>query len=1111
DDTITVSDDNWGSKEYPYVISDVRHLYNLSELQRLGYFYKSYIGKNEAGSYSKIPYFLVCTPDYTPALIDGTNFRGCSSIGTNEYPFIGSVRGVCDEQSSVTVGGKTCDTSVIYNVKVNGHPANTDVGLFGYVGYLGDSSAADEQTGAFAGQNSTLSNLVLVDVQVSVAMPDGFDGIVEFLEDIMIDKTGGHRYSYSELYSEENPENYNGVPHENRHIGILAGHVSYATVEYVSVYYSSDDVVAIDLRDSSHSQDGTEKANYLSAMGILGFLHNVNPTVTTDESGNTFVTEGSGSSGITYGQSGGGGLASGIKSGYVLASNIYNNYHRLPVVDENGNPIYDENGNPVYKDDTSGTVKLIDALDEDGKPLCTEWIRDRILWGTQNTGKYYFYDGVFTFALSSQDDVLETTWTEEDPGEFAIGSTNPDDWKVNYSKGNTSVVAFVKEIDTEEKFNTVVESNQPIYIGYEQGETVYLMSLTESDDASSSGFFDNFADNKYKTIAFNRNFMTDKETVASIQETLKGLYKDNPDDPKLPYDKDGYVNTDILDNIGDYRLINLGTAADITELKNKYTINVSTASNGKYYIKSGDNFLSLLCQRTRITRTYTYSIWAGASKPSDGWFAYFWSNMASVEFSGGTFRIRYNLTAESQAEELRYASFNGDVTTPKFQGTEDDTTDFINLKFYTVEGTSDLNFGRVTFDPKDGTGGQSFKVSDYVLFAAPTHTLDANGYIASTTTTYEVAELAALGIPDGNTDTGVIGWQDGKGNHITKESLQKKFRMYQGINFGANINIINGTLATDGMLTAPVGTNGVEANIPQGCIAFRVNKASDNIKIRVIVSTAVSELYPGESEDYDLGSYTRFFNLWKMEEAGESAVQVFEATGSGLLDRFIVPRSHPYEPGKNAASSDSEYINVRYNEADYRCYLNGDRVLVAYEFSVDSTSNGTGTGIYCLGMSGMNGDGGMVKNVPMEIIYFSADGVASAGRDGENASQIGTIDFVYDYNGVIVTVKDGSVTDKDGNEDYSGYYPSYCILYSDIAKPDANYTEANPSYLLVNNEKIVVRRYVDTGESPPVSDENHNTTISRSVIIVKLGGDKNVCIVQYSRYADNVKVEDITT
>ena len=31
---------DWGTKENPYVISSVRHLYNLSELQRLGYFEK---------------------------------------------------------------------------------------------------------------------------------------------------------------------------------------------------------------------------------------------------------------------------------------------------------------------------------------------------------------------------------------------------------------------------------------------------------------------------------------------------------------------------------------------------------------------------------------------------------------------------------------------------------------------------------------------------------------------------------------------------------------------------------------------------------------------------------------------------------------------------------------------------------------------------------------------------------------------------------------------------------------------------------------------------------------------------------------------------------------
>ena len=36
------ADAQWGTKENPYVISNVRHLYNLSELQNIGYFDKQF-------------------------------------------------------------------------------------------------------------------------------------------------------------------------------------------------------------------------------------------------------------------------------------------------------------------------------------------------------------------------------------------------------------------------------------------------------------------------------------------------------------------------------------------------------------------------------------------------------------------------------------------------------------------------------------------------------------------------------------------------------------------------------------------------------------------------------------------------------------------------------------------------------------------------------------------------------------------------------------------------------------------------------------------------------------------------------------------------------------
>lgn len=77
----------WGSEENPYIISNIKHLYNLAELQRLGYFDIHYISKNydENGNYvtddatgqGKImPYFMVCTSDGKPVTIDGNTFDG---------------------------------------------------------------------------------------------------------------------------------------------------------------------------------------------------------------------------------------------------------------------------------------------------------------------------------------------------------------------------------------------------------------------------------------------------------------------------------------------------------------------------------------------------------------------------------------------------------------------------------------------------------------------------------------------------------------------------------------------------------------------------------------------------------------------------------------------------------------------------------------------------------------------------------------------------------------------------------------------------------------------------------------------------------------------------
>ena len=91
---------DWGTPQNPYLISELRHLQNLSVLQDIGYFDQLYISQNyENGSYKGdgtvadpgnpiMPYFLVCAPDGSATTIDGEGLV-IRPIGNDAYPFIG--------------------------------------------------------------------------------------------------------------------------------------------------------------------------------------------------------------------------------------------------------------------------------------------------------------------------------------------------------------------------------------------------------------------------------------------------------------------------------------------------------------------------------------------------------------------------------------------------------------------------------------------------------------------------------------------------------------------------------------------------------------------------------------------------------------------------------------------------------------------------------------------------------------------------------------------------------------------------------------------------------------------------------------------------------------
>jgi len=316
--------------------------------------------------------------------------------------------------------------------------------------------------------------------------------------------------------------------------------------------------------------------------------------------------------------------------------------------------------------------------------------------------------------------------------------------------------------------------------------------------------------------------------------------------------------------------------------------------------------------------------------------------------------------------------------------------------------------------------------------------------------------------------TGAAGWKNRHGELLTNADLANKFTMQTHPEWNLTLTILRGNWNINGGLVAPIGSLGVEANIPLGTIAFRVNAdapAGSPYGIRVIVAVPQCEYYKNENNEdpghfYDSG--ISYFGLWHLEANGERIVNVFRAQDA--MDKFELPRSNPYIP--SATPGESEYILIDANSdntVESRCYLNAKRVLVAYEFKV------TEEGVYVLGPAN---DNQYAKG--MEIVYFSADATASSGRDGTLGSVIGNIDFVYDYAGNVVTVKEAS--GEGTAEDYHNYYASLCLLYTDNGQKDAS-----GNYISVNNADIYARRFI--GGTPEGSQMNYNVIGSNKTCV----------------------------
>ena len=1240
-------DEKWGTAQNPYIISDIRHLQNLSALQDIGYFYNLNIKNNfnadgtypakktENGTEVTIdndkPYFLVCTKEGKPVTIDGTDIK-IKPIGTEQFPFIGEIGGAfVNGTTSLTVNKGTStnknmqtlqsDTSAIFNITVMSKRKMPDHGLFGYVSYLGqDPSEWTTGKTTFTGYVSKISDLLMADVSLVVRDENFIDTVANWMST--------HIFSYSTFLKdgETLATLKTKMACETHHIGILAGHVNYVDVKDISIYYSSDEIVCIDLNDKQSvvgtgepddsAATGDFNNNYFSSTGIVGYIYSMNPQYTGNQ-----ISIGTGSSSASVGSLGGGGSASGVNPGYVLASNMYNLYSKyskppeltkdkLPTyetsedigimiyvsLDANNNPIFmDEIGRQLYpvvadnngfyksggwqymQEGEEDPIKLADTpffycqeeinnFDSDGNfdsktyyyteltyvdsykiknketeveytftkafgtpmtvafgmkygssntnmylysaklddknpatPLCTQWYRDRLLLGyfgiQEATGRYYFYDGVFTFALSNTRDVIREIWPKAGDINTIPSILLAEEWTVGkMENAYTWRVSFVPA--------TTTSADKVYVLAYKSGDDYYIMNMNSSTDDEDNGLLaaeslNSILTTKKKTKVTNGSgFYVDAGMYAKDAELFDKYF--------FTYDGKGTIKSDDAENI--YLGVHSHAGLDFNDSILFWNWDMENYE----YAFSGEKKSTVpgaeIAGTVSSYEDYSYTANLTKSTNSNLWTVTFTNVMRrTFSFSNGKW---------SESTVTRYLTYNSSSNT--YNASNSASYDF--YLFEVVKSPEKISSDNASnaMKPVQNANNVSVLANQYVLWPQ----LTTSGDATLTDTTYSLFNVGDLGYKVKEDGTGSGTWRYATGSYLYQisDALKYTFSLVEGAKYGT---VNAGTLGGDydggnAFVKATLGSNGSQAFIPMGCISFEVNKKpaqGDPIKIRVIVAVPTSSTVEGLSynEDY-------YFGLWRNELVSNNS-QTITFAKTGTIEKFELPRSQPlfdgttledetgfenpiqvqYDANRNGVIDDIE----KYNDLDgdgeisdseknaenlkYRyTYFQGETVLVAYEFNV------TEAGLYTLG----------AINGPMEIVYFSADGVASMGRDGTGGAQLEGVDFVYDNYGYVDTASDKIVTvtttppENQDVENYNYYYESGCLMYFD------NETRHNTQFVDIYHEKIYIRRYINTGLSS-VQKTELSMSVTQATELSTLATNRYVKLEYYASKHDN--------
>ena len=1004
----------WGTEYNPYVISDVRHLQNLSTLTNSGYFDKFF---NSDSDTTDIPHFLLCTTDGKKVLVDATG-KTIAPIGNDLHPFIGSLRGAVLEDSegsgellalNTSSGSITSDTSVIYNVTVEASSGYHDIGLFGHMSYTRGADAGD---GTFEGTPSRVEDILLADVKIRTThsligtelIGDWLNIAAHTFKIYVLNDAG----EATDITATVDGNSYT-VFRETHHIGILAGHVDYTTVKNVSIYYSDEEICAIDISADAEGSD----VNYYSHTGILGTLNNLNTSLTMDEHGKSFIDSDGGISdaNINFGLTGGGGLLTGVKPGYILAENMFS--------------LYSYN----HED---GNLLIYNAKNKTGDNLCVEETREYFGFWQEGTGNYYFTDGVFTFALSSKEDTIQKIWESTIPT-LSYGPDSSDNWTFTEDPDLTAYLYSFSLVRYEDLPSAgVADPEGGKYLAFLADASGNLYIINLSGTTSSGGLNVALKDSAQINDVGTGGFIN----VSSLINAEGGVYE--------LYSSNGSVDS---------------FAVEKSTLGNTFR---SVSSTGKSFGLGGgyqNGFIGI-----------------GAGEK----YASFASNSSSYKPSGWfqpTYQITYNHTVSGSATEgylfsgsVTFEGSNGNVTRTLYPSvgssaisvsTDSASTSRLYFAKYTVKNETPGSYEYT------GSDGGSFPLDSYVLWPTNTYAgsdVWAEGDSASTDTyifeenpeNYTLVKLSELN------------WNYADGKKITDAThTNRMFNMKQGITWGVAANILGLSIGTEGLINAPVGSDGTKYNIPTGCIALKVSELTNSEtlsdgttrnfgKIRVIVAV------PSTDTNISPSGEDCFFGIWRGGKDTSSGISVngFQRRNAQQLMRM--PMSFHCA---NTGYQNNSYVNFYLGEAEsinladqggkgvrsvvtnsttdttlYRSYLSGQVALIAYEFEIDEA------GSYIIGSSNTN----------MQIVYFSADGVASEGSDGTGKTgQLGSLDFVYtNSDGKVLTVKDGDPNESPDELPNTYYYPSYWLVHLN------NMATANEK---INNEKIYIYRYLANG------------------------------------------------